>query len=894
MKVWIVAFLASCLAACGSTGPWGSTTKEADLEALKSVAPIGRLSHVAVPRGYNVTLDLDPRKPRFSGTVSIDIDLQVSANGIWMHGDDLDVSAIGVTAGGETRPATWTEVLPTGVSWVQFPARIDQGPIRVDITYAAPFDANLAGLFQVVEQGEAYALAKSESIQARRFLPSFDEPGFKAPFNMTFVVPEGMHAIANTPEVSRETIRPGFERVSFATTRPLSTYLLSVAVGNFDKVDRPDIPPNSVRDFPIPLTGYARAGKGAELDYILSITPDFVLIFEENFQQPYPYRKLDIVAAPQWPSGATELAGAITYRESRILRGANAGPFFLRSLKDVHAHEIAHMWFGNLVTPPWWDDLWLKEGFAVWTETVILTEFEPEEGYDVEAVSEKISAMGLDSLSSARAVSEPIARNENIRNAYDAITYRKSLGVIGMVDAYVGSEAFRVALGQYIAEFEDGEADSADFFKSIGKATGQPALTDVFESFVTQNGVPIVHAEKTCSPTGAKVTLVQSRYAPLGSEIDPNRQWTIPVCVGWVEGDYKGRTCTLMRSKRQTLAIDPAHCPSVIIPNADGEGYYRFGLSPSGWNDLVVALPRLSAGEALASVDSAVASYEGGTLEPNVLLKVLDAALRHDSPQVLSKAIYSARGLVRQVKGTSGEAAAKAWLTQSLDGYVARIEGGAIHPELSALIQRTRAMDLDDPIARAKLSGAMARFLAANGQPAVAEISSDQYTTALRVGLDDHPGVTVSRVMAVRETLDDPVFENAVARALGNATAPEEAAKVRDIVSSGVLGSRETYTVALGQMRNDETREAMWDQLNSAFPDFLDKIPGQWRRRTPRLGAEFCSVDRIPEVEALMTVHADSIEGYERALSETVEKVTLCDAKKQALQEPLEGAFLAH
>ncbi len=894
MKVWFLAFLALCLTACGSKGPWGAATKEADFEALQAAAPIGRLSRVAEPRAYHVTLELDPRKPRFSGTVSIDIDLKVAANGVWIHGDDLDVSAVDVTAGGETRPATWTEVLPTGVSWVQFPARIDRGLVRVDISYAAPFDANLAGLFQVVEQGDAYALAKSESIQARRFLPSFDEPGFKAPFNMTFIVPEGMHAIANTPEVSRAPAQPGFETVSFAKTRPLSTYLLSVAVGNFDKVERPDIPPNSVRDFPIPLTGYARAGKGEELDYILSITPDFVRIFEENFQQPYPYKKLDIVAAPQWPSGATELAGAITYRESRILRGANAGPAFLRSLKDVHAHEIAHMWFGNLVTPPWWNDLWLKEGFAVWTETVILSEFEPEEGYEIDAVSEKISAMGLDSLSSARAVSEPIARNENIRNAYDAITYRKSLGVIGMVDTYFGSEAFRVALGQYIAEFEDGEADSADFFESIGKTTGEPALTDVFKSFVTQNGVPVVQAEKTCSPSGAKVELTQSRYAPLGSTIDSNRLWTIPVCIGWVEGDYKGRTCTLMRSKHQTVAIDPAHCPSVIVPNADGEGYYRFSLSSSGWNDLVVALPRLGAGEALASVDSAVASYEAGDLVPGDLLRVLESAFRHDSPQVISEAIYAARRLVAQVEGTEAEDAAIVWLTKVLDEYAIRMEGRAVHPELVAAILQTRALHLSDRSARDQLSGAMARFLAANGRPANIEISSDQYTAALRVALNDHPDVTVSRVMAVRETLDDPVFEGAVARALGSAIAPEEAAKVRDIISSGVLGSRETYNLALGQMQNDETREEMWAQLNATFPDFLDKIPGQWRRRTPRLGAAFCDVDRIEEIEALMAAHAVSVEGYERALSETIETITLCDAKKRTLQNGLEQAFRSH
>lgn len=891
MKVWILAALSLCLTACGSIGPWGPKTQEADLAALTAVAPIGQLSRVAIPRGYNVTLNLDPRKPRFNGTVSIHIDLQTSANGIWMHGDDLEVSAIGVTAGGETRPATWTQVLPTGVAWVQFPARVRQGSIRLDIAYAAPFDANLAGLFQVVEQDEAYALAKSESIQARRYLPSFDEPGFKAPFNMNFIVPEGMHAIANTPEVSRVPAEPGYEIVSFATTRPLSTYLLSVAVGNFDKVVRPDIPPNALRDYPVPLTGYARAGKGEELEYILSITPEFVRIFEENFQQPYPYRKLDIVAAPQWPSGATELAGAITYRESRILRGPNAGPDFVRSLKEVHAHEIAHMWFGNLVTPPWWNDLWLKEGFATWSETVLLSEFEPEEQHHVQAVSEKISAMRLDSLSSARAISEPITRNEDIRNAYDSITYRKSLGVIGMVDAYFGADAFRVALGEYIVEFEDSEADSADFFKSIGNTTGEAALTDVFDSFVTQNGVPLIHAEKSCTATGAKVTLTQSRYAPLGSSIDPDRMWTIPVCIGWVEGDHRGRNCTLLRSKHQTVAIEPAQCPSVIVPNADGEGYYRFALTASGWNDLVSALPRLGAGEALASLDSAVASYEAGKLQPGGLLGVLEAAMRHEDSRVVSGAIATASKLVEQVEGTPSEAAAKAWMTQLFTELTERAQGEPINLELALNIQRVRALQLDDATSRAALSGAMARFLAANGRPEVAELLSDEYAAALSIALSDRADVTVASVMAARERLDDPVFEQAVARALGSVTALDQAAEIRQIVADGTLGARETYSVAMGQMRNTETREQMWQHLIADFPGFLDKIPTQWRRRTPRLAGNFCDGQRIADVEALMVAHKSDAEGYERALAETVETIQLCDARKTSLQPDLERAF---
>ncbi|MDP3457734.1 MAG: M1 family metallopeptidase [Hyphomonas sp.] len=496
--IGLAAAFALVLSACAQRSAWTLPVQPASREQLLRDAPTGRLPGLARPVTYRAALDLDPREPRFDGSVEIDILLETAATGLWLHGDDLDVRAVTATAGGETVEATWTEVLDTGVVWVGFPKRLTARKVTLAVDYSAPFNANLAGLFKVESQGKFYALAKSESIEARRFLPGFDEPGFKAVFELSITVPEGMHAVANTPEISRAPARDGFETIRFAPTRPLSTYLLSTAVGDFDRIERPPLPANRVRDKEVPLTGYTRAGKAAELDFALDLTPEMMRIFEEMLQQPYPYEKLDIVAAPQWPSGATELAGAITYREARVLVGPNAGPSLIRAVKEIHAHEIAHMWFGNLVTPPWWDDLWLKEGFAVWSETAVLSIMEPDGNHEVAAVADGLSAMALDSLASARIVAGPIDRNEDIRNAYDALTYSKGQAVIRMVDRYFTPERFRPALGRYIARFADGDASSADFYAAISRATGERAIGQVFRDFMTQQGVPLVEADVSC------------------------------------------------------------------------------------------------------------------------------------------------------------------------------------------------------------------------------------------------------------------------------------------------------------------------------------------------------------------------------------------------------------
>ncbi|MEQ9506763.1 MAG: M1 family metallopeptidase [Hyphomonas sp.] len=880
---WIALFaaLSVLLGACAQRSAWTLPVQPVDAEALRLAAPAGQLSGVARPVTYRAALDLDPRKVRFDGYVEIDIVLEAAATGLWMHGDKLDVSSVTATAGGETVEASWTEVLDTGVVWVGFPQRLTSRRVTLAIDYSAPFNANLAGLFKVESQGKFYALAKSESIEARRFLPGFDEPGFKAVFKMSITVPEGMHAIANTPEVSREPARDGFETIHFAPTRPLSTYLLSAAVGDFDRIERAPLPANSVRNFEVPLTGYTRAGKGAEMDFVLSITPEMMAIFEEMLDQPYPYQKLDLIAAPQWPSGATELAGAITYRESRILRSADAGPVFVRALMALHVHEIAHMWFGNLVTPPWWDDLWLKEAFAVWSETAVLAVMEPDGGHEVVSVEDGISAMALDSLSSARAIAGPISRNEDIRNAYDALTYDKGQAVIRMVDHYFTPERFRPALGRYIARFADGDASSADFYEAISAATREPAIGDIFRDFVTQKGVPLVRAELTCSPRGPSLALSQSRYAPLGSTIDPAARWTLPVCVSWRDGANTGKTCTLLTSETAVTELSGAMCPSVIVPNADGAGYYRFSLDADGWQALSEALADLPATEALASLDSAEAAFNAGALDAATWRAVLEASLAHPDGAVLSAGFTAADTLLLRL-GLMAPADLRSRIAAALD---ARGNAGE-EPEAEARLLSFRALTLLDPASREELRRRLAPVLEGTGG-----MNSDLYRSALKVAFADGGAPAFDQILAARTRVDDAVFNQAVADAIGSVTEPDLARRAEALMLDGTFGAAASFSVASSLMDNPLHRADTWARLKAEFPAFLSVIPAQSRRSTPRLARAFCDPAIIPELEALFAVQGAEAAGHDQALAETSESLRLCAAQRLAARELMKTVF---
>lgn len=899
MRVLIVSLFGLVVSGCSfAAGPVEAIdTSEVDIVAL---APPGPLELSPYPLHYDLDLTLDPREARFGGTVTIKLDITERGSGVYLHGRDLEITDVRSYAeGDQSYQGSWREVRDSGVAWLDYGQTVDPGELFIEIDYNAPFDANLSGLFKVTEQGDAYALAKSESIQARRFMPGFDQPAFKAPFDIALTIPETDSAISNAPEKSVEVLDGGLKRVIFETTRPLPTYLLSLAVGSFDVVDAGEIPPNQVRDVPIPLRGFARRGKGTELAFALETAPDLVRIFEEALEQPYPYKKLDIVAAPQWPSGATELAAAITYRESRILANEDLGPAARRSLLAIHAHEVGHMWFGNLVTPPWWDDLWLKEAFASWGEGASLSEMYPGEGYELDAIVDGIKAMELDSLSSARAVREPIALNENVRNAYDSITYNKGLAVIGMVDAYFGAESFRPALGRYIEAFEDGVAGSPEFFEIIGRETGEPDLTRAFRSFVEQNGLPLISVEALAD---GQYSVTQSRYAPLGGEDETDQLWVVPFC--WVEG------ASLERARRCTLISDPSEALGAralssdlsgapwMLPNANGTGYYRFSMPYEMWQDLGRNFDALNAGEKLAVLDSVGAEFNAGRIDVQTVWRFIDEAVRDEERRVVQAAIVQAQRFDKLLRSDADalEAYQSAIADLFRDRFTTLDSEDSTDPEsqiMKSSLERFLIRYGEDPALRQSLADAAAAYIRLEGVTSDRVLNTDEYLTAMAVGLQTYGAPFMDQMLLARTNYNDPVFELAVAYAIGQNRDPELSERILSLALSGELGSRESLTIVQGQMRQSETKAVTWAWLQSHLPEFLEVIPRQRKRSAPALANSMCSLESRDALIELFESYGDLAEGHERSLTQTTERIALCAALDSAKGDEVKAFFMS-
>jgi len=864
--------------------------------------PVGRLPEGVRPTAYRLDLTVDPREDRFHGQVEIDIALDEPRGHIWMHGNNIDVAEINALVPGSDGkqkvddtivPASYRQILDSGVVRVDFANEVPGGAFTLQIRYSAPFDTNLAGLFKVEEQGNAYALAKSESIQARRFLPGFDEPGLKATYDISLTIPEGNVAIGNAPETNREDVGEGMQTITFARTRPMPTYLLALAVGPFDVVERPAIPANQYRKQELPLRGFARKGRGEDLNYILDVTPRMLRIFEEQLQRPYPFTKLDIVAAPQWPSGATELSAAITYREQRILvEGDEPAPGQRLALLGVHAHEIAHMWFGNLVTPPWWDDLWLKEGFATWGTPLVLTLLEPNGGHDLNASVRAISAMKLDSLASTRAIREPIADNTNIRNAYDSITYAKSLGVIHMVDEFFGANTFRPALGRYVETFADGVAGSPDFYEVIGKETGSPQLTDTFRSFVEQKGVPLLKIALDCAAEGAaKVHIEQQRYKPLGSLIaESGAQWSIPLCMRSSAGVTQ---CEFLTDREQAIEVSGGQCPEWVLPNANGSGYYRFSMEEEQWQRLLAEFANLEATEQLSVIDSAFATFEAGQLSPEVVLQVVRLSAQSDRRQVVETPLSYLEEYSDHYVGRSQRDHWQAFLADLYAQKVKALENSSdnehrlLHDELLGFL----ALEAGDRDARALLQQKAERFIGFEQPRDPTALDSDLYQSALTVAVQDSGKPFVETLIQVRSELDDPLFDSASANALGRVIDPALLDTVHPHALSDNMGAREAFGLISNALAESALRADHWRWLQANFARVVDKIPEQWRRRTPSFAAHFCDADSLEQAQLLFTRHQKLVPGYQRAMSQTEEGINLCMALKVQGQSLVSAAI---
>jgi aminopeptidase N len=539
-----------------------------------------RLPTTVVPDHYDLAFAVDLAHARFEGTETIRVQVGESTGSIILHALDIDFHEVTIgTSGAAAQKASVSLDQRSETATLTVPQPIARGPAEIHVRYTGQLNDKLRGFYLSRGKRRNYAVTQFESTDARRAFPCFDEPAFKATFAITLVIDRGDSAISNGKVIS-DTPGPAHTQhtMKFATSPKMSSYLVAMAVGDFQCLE--------ASQDAVPIRICATPDK-KDLGHIALESAQQVLKFYDGyFAIKYPFGKLDVAAVPDFAAGAMENTAAIFYRETDLLADSRtASVVTRRNIASVLAHEMAHQWFGDLVTMQWWDDIWLNEGFATWMANHPLAAWKPEWNVPVLEGQETQTALNLDSLKSTRPIHTKVETPNEIEEAFDVIAYQKGAAVLRMIESYVGADAFKKGVNAYLQAHAYGNATSQDFWSAIATASQKP-VDRILPTFVNQPGAPLITVSIACDDrkTETRATFTQTRFLlePAPQSRDADVQWQVPICV---KGPTSSRAaaapaqCSLLQTRTETVGV--AHeCVPWVYANAGAYGYYRTEYEP--------------------------------------------------------------------------------------------------------------------------------------------------------------------------------------------------------------------------------------------------------------------------------------------------------------------------
>jgi alanyl aminopeptidase len=864
--------------------------------------PTGKLPPDATPLSYVLNLKIDPREERFGGQVRVRVRLTKAANHVWLHARDLAIDRVVVTdSAGKTAKARFAIRDPSGVAEVSFAATLPAQEIELAIDYSAPFSPQqFQGLYKAKVGDDVYAITQMEAVSARYAFPGFDEPRFKTPFDVTLTVPRDETAIANTRQV-REVLSADarWKTLTFAKTKPLPTYLLAIAVGPWDVVEAPALPPNAVRNVAVPLRAIGPRGTAPQLRWILGETPAIVTFYENYTAQPYPFDKLDLLGSAGF-LGAMENAGLIIFQDILLRVDENSSARIHRVSFNVTAHEVAHQWFGDLVTVPWWDDIWLNEAFATWAQQKETGALKPEFLGDASRTEDSLGAMQDDSLLSARRIRQPIKGQGDIENAFDSITYEKGAAVLHMVEEWLGEDTYRDAMRRYLAEHAYGSGSSEDLIATIARVSGKgDALKSAMHSFLDQPGVPLVHAKLNCTNGNATMALSQSRYLPYAVSSKDNLQWSIPVCARFGRNDASTRQCFLLDQRTQEFAVEGG-CADWYMPNADAAGYYRFTMADRDFTALRSRIGTLPPVEQMIFADAVSSAFKRGELAPGTLLDTMPALAASSLPQVATALFEDFTWIHRYLANTATRPA--------LDAFAMKMYG----PRMAELGYRRRSGEAD---AATRLRARLVEFLALTVRDRdVRKILNEQGRAAL--GLDTGGKVDLSRAdpdllnSTLRTTVQEsgqPAFDAVLGElkinhqseqrreliaALGSTRDANLAERALDYGLTPDTAVEETFPLFRAHYSEPENGASFWQWFQAHYGALKARLPDQAQSFLTVMAASGrCRTSQADELQRWFAPRIKDIVGGERSLAQSLETIGQCAALREHVGEAKLGEW---
>lgn len=788
------------------------------------------------PTRYDLDLDLDPAKPTFAGVMKITVQVNNPTSFVVLHANELRI--VRAAVGGKLAKATvrGQELV------IATEAPLAAGAAVIELAYEGDYSKSLDGLYRVYDA----VYTDFEPVDARKAFPCFDEPALKAPYRISVKVPRGQLAFSNGPEKARREV--GSSTVfEFEETPPLPSYLVAVAAGKLAVLEGAK-KPWPIRVIARPEALASERGKAA-----LTVAADTLALLEKWFDIPYAYKKLDLVAVPDFGSGAMENAGLITFREELLLvdpvKDARRAR---RHMETVITHELAHQWFGDLVTTAWWDDIWLNEGFASFMEAEILDEWKPGYGATLDRLVDAQRAMELDALPSARKVRQPVVNANDAREAFDPITYDKGAMVLAMTQSWLGKPAFQQAISSYVKKHANGNATAKDLFAELDAAgsLGSLRISGVLAAYLDQPGVPWVGAD--ASKEGA--------WTPRGVQRPSNVTWPLIRC----------------------------HAPKLCEPAAPGK-IEAFNLGTSYARGDVRLVAHDTEADKLANLWSQWAllrSDRGGpgpvalvTWQKSALTGIASAPRQHMDSLLMQTSL-----LMPALEGSAAATSYRAALAKALGPLWAKGAGKkASDSDEAVLGRRSLAYLLADfaqhKPARNELRGTLQKMLAG------AAVTPDEAALAYELGARSGDAELWNKLHARWKAATSATERTLLLRALLGFDDPAQLERTLALALGGELPVQDLrYVVGVLAARADKVKwfdawaQAHWSQLQAKFP-------GPALSRFASVFGALCKQSDIDAAKPFYRAKVASIEGAKRGVELSEQSAQVCAALHAALTQ---------
>ena len=835
--------------------------------AVVSIASAQRLPDVAAPENYKLAFNPDLDQAKFTGDETIAIRVLKPTAEITLNSADIEIQEATISNGKATQKAAVTFQKDKEMVVLAVPKQLAAGPATIHIKYTGILNSEMRGLYLGKDdQGRKYAATQFESTDARRAFPSFDEPAYKATFDISVVADKGLATISNS-KIASDTPGPGDKRtVTFATTPKMSSYLAALIVGNFEYTEG--------EADGIPIRIYVTPGK-KELTKFAMETTEFTLHFyDQYFGIKYPYGKLDLIGLPDFSAGAMENTGCITYREVALLADEHATVDTKKGVAVTITHEMAHQWFGDLVTAKWWDDIWLNEGFATWMSSKPIAAWKPEWHMDLDDASGTGGSLGLDSLANTRPIHQSAETPSQILELFDGIAYGKAASVLRMVEAYLGPETFRAGTNEYLKEHSYSNATAEDFWGTLARVSKKP-VDKIMSSYVKQAGAPLVSVSAKCVAGKSEVKLSQRRFFYDAEKLNASNPevWLVPVCLKSYASGKTSEKCEVLTKKEETFTQDG--CADWVFANAGATGYYRAGYQPEAVRALAAAAEQhLTPAERIALQGDVWASIRAGNQPVGDYLALVEGYSSDRTRAVMDDLLGRLDYVDRYLVNDSDRQAYQAWLRNVLRPAASEI-GWEPKPSDSEEQKAMRGRIFGalgyggrDPQVLADADKVTERVL---DNPA--SVDRELAGTALGLSADRGDEALYNRILAAAKKAKSPEEYYGFLYTLTQFSDPKLLTRTLELALSSDVRSQDSLGLVATVMGNRSGQRLGWDFVQSHWAE-IQKAGGPFAAGA-MVGSTggFCDAGLRDQVTKFFSEHKSDAE---RTYRQSLERINSC------------------